>query len=166
MITRRIQHVYVVKLWIKDANQTLPWLECVVENVSVWHERLGHPSYEALRRTELTTGKPSRCDICAASKITSTPVKKEADDKNSYEPLERVNMDCAGPVKNVTQCGSWNLKSNQVSQKLDRISNHRRILQTQGHKNLSCSQYGLSKPLINSHAGANLRPTSSLISRG
>ena len=89
----------MVKLCIKDANQAIPRLECAAKNVSVWHERLGHSSYEALRRIELTTGKSIRCDTCAASKITFTPVKKEADDKNACEPLERLSMDCVGCVK-------------------------------------------------------------------
>lgn len=71
-----------------------------VASLQTWHERLGHMSYEAIRRLPETTegirisvidDTPEVCEACALSKITRQPSR--ASIRHAIAPFQTLHMD-------------------------------------------------------------------------
>ena len=83
---------------------------CFVSNSSnskLWHRRLGHPGYSALKKTiKLVEGinlegiiAENPCDVCVKAKQTALPHNKTR--KPGKRPLDIVHMDLVGPMETV-----------------------------------------------------------------
>ena len=46
----------------KSINDSKNGKLCNISKLVLWHQRLGHPSNEALKHTELVSGKMSECE--------------------------------------------------------------------------------------------------------
>ena len=82
---------------------------CVIDEVDLWHQRLGHPSESRLNdivRKELVTGvklpkasKVSFCQGCVEGKMSRKPFKtRSSESGRSTRKLEIVHSDVCGPM--------------------------------------------------------------------
>ncbi|KZV93188.1 hypothetical protein EXIGLDRAFT_573732, partial [Exidia glandulosa HHB12029] len=75
-------------------------------DINVLHRRLGHQSFDALRRAVAAghikgvsklTGTQKFCDACAIGKMKHLPFRRGR--QRATKPLQLVHVDLCGPVK-------------------------------------------------------------------
>lgn len=87
--------------------------------VKLWHERMGHLNWEALKNTQSTSppiigirfddsGPPhSTCEGCIASKAKCRSFKSSTTGSQATMPIERIHSDWMGPMEPRSIAGSF-----------------------------------------------------------
>ena len=87
--------------------------------IKIWHERMGHTHWEALKRTrtdspplrgiKLDSSEPPKhtCPGCAAGKHKRRAFKSSSPESRATEPLERIHADLMGPMDTAAVSGKW-----------------------------------------------------------
>ena len=110
---KRHNNVYKVCFETLPPN-ILTCLSAVKEDVSLWHNRLGHASLSLLRKLvskDLVVGSPSIkfddsqvCDACAKGKHVKSSFKSKKVVSTS-RPLELLHVDLCGPMRVLSRGG-------------------------------------------------------------
>ena len=99
----------VYKLKLHEPEKATPVFSKTKEsNIDIWHRRLGHREYDAIKKLEhgLATGiklknsddENKKCECCIKGKLTQKPYPKHAEYR-STQPLELIHSDICGPMK-------------------------------------------------------------------
>ena len=87
--------------------------------VKLWHERMGHLNWEALKKTQSEsspligmwfndTGPPrSTCEGCVAGKAKRCAFKSSTSEAKSTTPIERIHSDLMGPMDPKSVSGGY-----------------------------------------------------------
>jgi hypothetical protein len=70
---------------------------------TLWHNRLGHPSFQVLKHLCLPSPKDDNCNVCSCSKMTLLPFSSHFLPATS--PLHCIHMDLVGPISPASVSG-------------------------------------------------------------